>query len=70
MSDNTELTEAVRHFAAAYETRYGSQNLREAIERYKKILIYHPDTKEFGYAKSQFQNIVVSLGIPGSRRYR
>jgi predicted translin family RNA/ssDNA-binding protein len=67
MSDNTELTEAVRHFAAAYETRYGSKKLREAIERFKKILLDHPDIKESGYAKSLFQNIVVSLGIPGSR---
>jgi hypothetical protein len=58
MSDYTEMTEAGRQYAAAYETHYGSKNLREALEQYKKILAVHLGTKEAGYAKSQIQNIV------------
>ena len=67
MSDNTEMTEAGRQYAAAYETHYGSKNLRDAFGLYKRILADHPDTKEAGYAKSQIQNIVNTV-VPKEER--
>lgn len=67
MSDNTEMTEAGRQYAAAYDTHYGSKNLRGAFEQYKKILADHPDTKEAGYATSQIQNIVNAI-VPKEER--
>jgi hypothetical protein len=49
------------------EIHYGIKNLREAFERYKKILADHSDTKEAGYAKSQIQNIVNTV-VPKEER--
>ena len=61
MKKDTELTEASRLYAAAYEIHYGSKNLRESFALYKKILAEHPDTKEAEYAQSQIQNIVNAI---------
>ena len=67
MSNDTELTEAGRQYAAAYEIHYATKNLREAFGLYKGIIAAHPTTKEAGYAKSQIQNIVNAV-VPKEER--
>jgi hypothetical protein len=67
MSNDRELTEAGRQYAAAYEIHYATKNLREAFKLYKGIMASHPDTKEAGYAKSQIQNIV-NIVVPKEER--
>ena len=67
MSNDSELTEVGRQYAAAYEAHYKTKNLREAFKLYKAIMTAHPGTKEAGYANSQIQNIVNAV-VPKEER--
>ena len=68
MREDTEMTEAGRHYAAAYNTHYKTKDLRKAFELYKDVMVDHPDTKEAGYSKSQIQNIVNAV-VPKEERF-
>ena len=67
MREDTEMTEAGRHYAAAYKTHYETKDLRKAFELYKGVMVDHPNTKEAGYSKSQIQNIVNAV-VPKEER--
>lgn len=58
MEKETELTEAGRHYAEAYEMHYEMNDYHAALMGYKSIVAEYPDSKEAEYSRSQIQNIV------------
>lgn len=58
MKNNDNPTEASKHYAAAYEMHYEKKDLRDAFERYKRIITIHQNTPEAQYAQSQINNII------------
>lgn len=67
MNNEKKQTKAGQQYADAYETHYGSQNLKGAFAAYKQILADFPDSREAGYASSQIQNIV-NATVPKAKR--
>jgi hypothetical protein len=58
MGNETEENNSVQQYALAYGLHYESENLKEAFEQYRHILLEFPDSREAGYARSQIQHIV------------
>ena len=61
MKDQTEITIAARHYAAAHAMHYKTKNLDQALDLYEDIMASHPDTSEAEYSRTQIQNIAKSL---------
>jgi len=61
MTNGTEENNSVQQYALAYGLHYESENLKQAFEQYKHILLEFPDTPEAGYARSQIQHIVNAM---------
>ena len=58
MRNHTELTDAGRQYAAAYDAHYGGRDLPVALQLYMNVVASHPGTQEAGYSGTQVQNIV------------
>lgn len=58
MRNETGLTEAGQHYAAAYAAHYTTKDLRGAIELYQGVMAAYPNTQEAEYSRSQIENIV------------
>jgi hypothetical protein len=58
MRNDTGLTEAGQHYAAAYAAHYTTKDLHEAIKLYMGVMAAYPNTQEAEYSRSQIQNIV------------
>ena len=61
MSNENELTDAVREYAAAYAAHYTEHDLPLALQLYKKLLAPHPNTQKADYSRMQVQNIVSAV---------
>lgn len=58
MIRESELSEAGRKYAAAYEVHYTAKDLREALKLYRDLIAEFPKTREADYCRSQILNIV------------
>ena len=58
MTNDTELTEASRQYAAAYAAHYTGHDLLAALQLYSKVVASHPGAQEAGYSRTQVHNIV------------
>ena len=58
MTNDTELTEASRQYAAAYAAHYTGHDLLAALQLYSKVVASHPGAQEAGYSRAQVHNIV------------
>ena len=66
MRNDTGLTEAGQHYAAAYAAHYTTKDLHEAIELYKGVMAAYPNTQEAkGPRKNNF-----TFWAPGLRQIR
>ena len=61
MKVDTRPTEAGERYAAAHAAHYRTQNLRQALELYKGILVQYPNAPEAGYCRSQIHNITQAV---------
>jgi hypothetical protein len=58
MKDDTKPNAANREYAIAYAAHYTTRNLPAAIQLYKNLVAFHPDSVEAAYSRKQIQNIV------------
>ena len=58
MRNKTELTEANREYATAYDAHYTEHDLPAAMRLYKQVMASHSNDPEAEYSRVQIQNIV------------
>ncbi len=61
MKKEVAPTKAGQEYAVAHAVQYKAKNLKEALGLYEGVMTAHPDAPEFGYSRSQIQNIAKSV---------